>query len=408
MNAGNQAIPGQQEAALLDYAERLRRSGGGRRAILACLSTLRPTNRKPERLNLAAQAFEPLASAYSGAMFRLHNGDIVVICKDAPQDAISQAVNKLRNLFEDDVAVAEDDPDESKFCRQLDLANGYGSLMQYARHAVESARQPGNASDATAPAGGTARAKRDLDPKTLAAIQTAIAQADLTNVIRRQNICAVLPGKPPQPVFTEVFTSMAALRDILTPDVDIYSNRWLFLDLTVHLDRRVLKFLGHKDDSALAKAFSVNLHVASLAAPEFQTFDQKLSSEARKSVIIEMQPIDVLADIDAFRFTRNFLRERSYRFCLDGLTYQSLPIINCKLLGVDLVKIIWSPELHHDAMRKDSAITAAVKAIGPSRVILVRCDDELALETGKALGTSLYQGYLIDKMLKAAKAKPPA
>ncbi len=404
MTAGNQAIPGQQETALLDYAERLRRSRTGRIAIHARLSRLRQSNRQAERLNLAAQAFDSLVSTYDGALFRLHNGDIVAVCKNATKDAIAAALTRVRSLFKDDAAVIDDDPQESEFFRQYDLNTSYNNFMQVAREALEAARKPAASNTSAAPA----RAQRALDPKTLAAIQTAIARADLTNVIRRQCICAVQPGKPPQPVFTEVFTSMAALRDILTPGIDIYANRWLFLDLTAHLDRRVLSFLGHKDDSTLSKAFSVNLHIASLAAPEFLAFDQKLTAESRKSVIIEMQPIDVLADIDAFEFTRNFLRERNYRFCLDGLTYQSLPAINCKRLNVDLVKIVWSPELHRDATRGDGAIVEAVKAIGPGRVILTRCDDEMVFQTGKALGTSLYQGYLIDSMLKSAKAKPPA
>ena len=94
---------------------------------------------------------------------------------------------------------------------------------------------------------------------------------------------------------------------------------------------------------------------------EFLSFDQKLSSDVRGTVIIELQLIDILADLEAFMFYRSFLRERRYTICLDGLTFQSLPLVDTKRLGVDLVKIIWSPELHESAMRKNSDIVEAVK-----------------------------------------------
>ncbi len=408
MIAGKRVLPGQQEAALTDYVQRLEKHTAGRHALHLRMSALRPQSRQIQRLHIAALAFEPLVSGFDGALFRLSNDDFVVVCKDAGPEIINRALSYLKNLYAADPIVRDTGEDLKGFCRRFDLAKSYGTLLDFARAAQETARRITSSDTVGAPQSPSEPAERTLDPKALSNIQTAIAQADLTNMIRRQQVCAVAPGKAPQPVFSEVFTSMAALREILTPDIDIHGNRWLFQDLTAHLDRRVINFLGHKDDSSLSKAFSVNLNVASLASPEFLIFDRELSADARQTVVIELQLIDILADLDAFLFYRGFLRERRYRFCLDGLTYQSLPLINTERLGVDLAKLIWSPELHESAMREDSEIREAVKAIDPKRVILIRCDDELAFETGKALGISLYQGYLIDDLLKPGQAKRSA
>ncbi|MFQ5467017.1 MAG: hypothetical protein ACE5DS_02670, partial [Kiloniellaceae bacterium] len=40
--------------------------------------------------------------------------------------------------------------------------------------------------------------------------------------------------------------------------------------------------------------------------------------------------------------------------------------------------------------------------IGHGRMILARCDSELATKTGAALGITLYQGHLFDGLLREA------
>ena len=410
MNAVAQAIPGQQETALLNHVHRLSKASAGRRAIHLRLSTLRPQNRQARRLHIAAMALEPLIHTAEGTLFRLQNDGFVILCKDASPSAISDAVRDVVALFAGDPAVEGAEAEGSEFCKQYDLTTAYPSFVSVIREQLEAAIAEAESGRSAKPARSGPAFKRMLDPKTLGNMQAAIARADLGNVIRRQMVCAVLPGHQPKPVFAEVFTSMATLREILTPDIDIHANPWLFRDLTAHLDRRVLSFLGHKDDSTLSKAFSINMNIASLAAQEFLNFDQRLSTEARETVVIELQLVDIMSDLDTFFFSRNFLRSRKYRFCLDGLTHQTLPLINSERLGFDLVKIIWSPELHEAAVAKEPELMAAVQAIGAKRIILIRCDDKVALETGKLIGSSLFQGFLIDNLLKgaAAKAKPEA
>jgi EAL domain len=408
MKSYEQAGPAHQEAALLAHLERLARHRVGRYALHLHFSKLLPRNRRPERLRVAALAFEPLTHAFEGQMFRLHNDDLIVLCKGAEAKDLSQPVTRLRELFaRDPLNAPGPDGKPSRLCSSYDLAKNYDGLVEFVRSLAGNAAQaPLDGGQAAAQAAAD-ESNPAIDPVKLAAVEKAIAQADLTGMIRRQAVCAIAPGQPPKPVFYEVFTSINALREVVIPDVNIHGNRWLFQDLTNHLDRRVISYLARNDDSTLARAFSINLNVASLLTPEFLNFDQALSSAVRRTIVIEVQGVDVLGDLDGFLFARDFLRSRGYRFCLDGLTSLSAPLFDCTRLGVDLAKIQWSPELHADATGgADQTQKQWIERFGADRVILIHCDKDLVFETGKALGITLYQGFLIERMLKDGAGRP--
>jgi hypothetical protein len=50
-------------------------------------------------------------------------------------------------------------------------------------------------------------------------------------MMRRQAVSALFPGKPPQPVFRELYISIDELRAIVMPGYNIASDRWLFQHL---------------------------------------------------------------------------------------------------------------------------------------------------------------------------------
>ncbi|HEY5598896.1 MAG TPA: hypothetical protein VIK47_08845, partial [Kiloniellales bacterium] len=114
----------------------------------------------------------------------------------------------------------------------------------------------------------------------------------------------------------------------------------------------------------------------------------------------ELELTDIFADLASYIFARDFLRERGYRFCLDGITHVSLPLIDRDHLGFDLMKIFWSSDLadHLNGAGGETLRQAAHRA-GPERLILARCDSELALDVGESLGVTLYQGHLLEEML---------
>ena len=388
-----------QEAVLLDFVQRLRKFKEGRRAVHVRLSELRPYNRRMQHLRVAISTFDRLVADFEGITFRMFNDDLVVICNGASVAEIDHAILHLRFLFCDDPMLKSEERGYLPFCEWFELAQNYEGILRLAQTMVdERARHDAQVSAAPV-AVRKSPPTTPLDPASLAVLESAIAQADLTTMILRQPICAVSIDRTPEPVFQEIYTSIESLRLMLMPAVDLHANIWLFQDLTRHLDRCMIAYLAHNDEDVLRRAFSLNLNVSTLLSPEFLEFD-KTHNTGKRSIVIELQLTDIFSDLNSYYFARDFLRERGYRFCLDGVTHMSLPLVDRDRLGFDLMKVFWTADFadHLNGLGGDELRQAAHRA-GPERLILARCDSELALDVGESLGVSLYQGHLLDDML---------
>ncbi|MGO8921273.1 MAG: hypothetical protein ACLQJR_35765 [Stellaceae bacterium] len=393
------------ESLLLDYARRLGRHPGGRRAIIIHLSRLRPDNRRAHHIRIAANTFEALVKQFDGQIFLLQNADIVFVCKDASIAVIDDAIMRLRYLFGDDPLAAElDESAPDRFATWYDLERDYQDFLALAEEMYEHEVKRKKRIAAIA-GGGLREERKPMDAPALAELVATIQRADLSNVMRRQSICAILGEEAPKPVFREVYISIAELRDTIMPKRDIASDRWLFQHLTQHLDRRVLAMLRKNDDQALAHSYSLNLNISTLLSQEFHQFDQSLRAGARGSIVIELQKVDIFADLGAYIFARDFLKERGYRVCLDGVSAVTLGYIDRDRLGLDLIKMFWTPDMA-DPLRTErtTAFREAVDRAGRSRIILARCDSEDAVAFGQAVGLRLFQGRHIDRLLSTAPA----
>jgi len=393
---------------MLDFVERLRKFTKGRRAVHVRLSKLRPYNRRTQHLRVAGSAFDPLVRDYDGALFKLFNSDLVIICNGADVADMDHTILHLQYLFADDPLIKNSEDGDAQLCTWFDLEDDYGDLLNLAQRMASARTQVEQcAADPVAPIQNVAEQKSEaspertpLDPPNLAAIEASIAQADLSTIVRRQPICAVVRDSKPQPVYYEIYTSIGSLCETLMPGIDIQANPWLFQDLTQHLDRRMISYLVQNGDSTRGQPFSINLNVWTLLSPELLDFDAALNPGIRGGIVIELQLFDVFADLGNFTFARSFLRERGYKFCLDATTHMSLPLIDRDKLGFDLVKLLWSEDLG-DRLRGPSgnSLRSAADKVGSERLILAHCDSENALEVGESLGISLYQGYLLDEMV---------
>lgn len=405
MSSQNAAIRNRlpsHETLLLDYAQRLDRHRDGRRAIHIHLSELRSYHRREQHLRAAINMFENLVRPYDGQIFALANGDIIFACKGASVAELDRAVLKLRYLFsEDPVAHADEHERQDRFCTWYDIEGDYAAFL---RLAEKIAHDEAERTAPKAPALKPAPAARPLEPEQLAQIVHALAQADISSLIRRRSICAIAANAPPHRVLTEVSVSILDLQRVVAPGADILSNRWLFQYLTETLDRRMMALLPKLHEPSLASNISLNLNVSSLLSKEFLAFDAAIPGSLRGTMVIELQIHDVLADMGSFLFARDFVRERGYRICLDGVSYLAAPLIDREQLGLDLFKVIWAKEMgdsgHETRM---AAIKTVLDRAGPARAILSRADDAAAIEVGRALGIALYEGRHVETLLAAAQ-----
>jgi hypothetical protein len=392
-----------QEYLLLDYMQRLGRNIDGRMAVHIHLSRLRPQNRQDHHIRIAAATFEGMVQNYEGQIFTLSNSDLFFICKDAAIEDIDAAIMKVRYLFsEDPLSQGDDEEDLARFCTWYNVTTQHEDLLDLVKQ-MHRERERKNRLAVTQDRSDTRTrsGKKSLDPEQLGKLESCLVRADLCKLMRRQPVCAITPTNPnPQPVFRELYISIADLQQTVLPEFDLYSNLWLFQHLTQTLDSRMLSMLIRNDDSSIASSFSINLNVQTILSPPFLNFDSSLKAVARGTVVIELQAIDIFGEMGAYMFARDFMRERGYRICLDGLNHLTLQFIDRDRLGLDLLKLIWTPDMADDVTgTRATELKEHVDRCGRSRIILSRCDSDEAVRFGQSLGITMYQGRYVDRLL---------
>jgi EAL domain-containing protein (putative c-di-GMP-specific phosphodiesterase class I) len=395
-----------QEALLVDYVQKLERHRRGRRAVFIRLSGLQVANRREHHIRIAINTFEVLVKQLKGQVFSLSSADLIFIFKETALDEVEAAVVKLRFLFSDDPLLADEGfSGKPSFADWFLLERDYEALLQMAQRAADEEQQRRTqefAKNVTAQQSSKQLGRGDpLTPTVLAKIEQSLARADLANMMRRQAISAIVGKAAPQQVFLELFISIADLRETILPNINLASSPWLFQQLTETLDKRVLSLLNKHDDRTVAGDVSINLNVQTLLAPEFLTFDDNLKAAMRGTIVLELQKVDVFADLGAFLFARDFAHDRGYRICIDGVNIESLPFVDRERLGVDLIKIVWDQSMVNGMLPNGTTLESYVQRCGASRVILCRCDAQDAIETGQSVGITLFQGRHVEALLAA-------
>jgi EAL domain-containing protein (putative c-di-GMP-specific phosphodiesterase class I) len=389
--------PSMQEQALLNHVKRLERAGGSHCAVQIHMSRLITFRQLPECFEVVRVMLAREAKKVDASLFALFNSDLFVVF---PRDALArmdETIGRVRHILAVDPYFSGGENAGETFCSHFDLSSDFSALADCIEQLVQARAEKDHLSRTSKPAAGEGK---PLDLGNLALLEKTIAQADLSTMTSRQPICEVGDDGRPVPLFYELFTSIGTLRQMLMPDQNLFSDRWLFQYLTNKLDQRMLAWLVRNDDATLRHSFSLNINIASVLSPRFLEFDAGLDKTRRNTIVIELQKMDVFADIARYIFAREFLLDRGYRICLDALTSLSLPFVERQKLGFDLVKLHWTPELRRQIEGRDGEkLRDAIAAANPRRIILMRCESDDAIELGRELGISLFQGYFLDHLL---------
>lgn len=234
-------------------------------------------------------------------------------------------------------------------------------------------------------------------PALLAQLEKSLQQADLSSLMRRQAVCALVGYAQPVELFEEIYVALADLKKALCPTVDIYQSPWLLDRLLETLDKRVLENMLHHDAGAFRKNFSLNIAVKTILSPDFQAFNESIDPLCRKSILLEIKQHDIFSNLSAFLAARSFVEEQGYRLCVDMVTSDSLAFVNREKLGADFIKLVWNEDLL--TLSQSQTFANAIKSNGAKHIILCHVDDKRAIEWGQSFGLSLFQGYFVQKML---------
>ncbi len=397
MSTSTSQQPRLQEQALLNHVRRLERAEADHFAVQVHLSKLLTFQRLPECFEVIRTMLARDAKLCDASLFAMFNNDLFVVYSRDALSHMDEALARICHVLEIDPFFAAGADAAQDFCSYYDLDSQFGELTERVESLIQARTEKERLARSSKKSDG---AGKPLDLSNLASLEKAIAQADLSAMTSRQPICEVGEDGRPVPLFYELFTSIGALRQTLMPDQNFFSDPWLFQYLTTKLDQRMLAWLTKNDDATLKHSFSLNINIASILSSRFLEFDSLLDKTRRNTIVIELQQIDVFSDITRFLFAREYLLDRGYRICLDGLTALSLPYIERKKLGFDLVKLHWTPQLRQQAEGKDGdRLRTAIEAANPRRVIMMRCETDDAIALGHELGVSLFQGHFLDHLL---------
>jgi len=382
------------ESLLLDVVERLGRIRHGWVAAQVHLSQLKPQNRQEAHLRIAMRMFDPLVSGYRCQVFLMTDSDIIIIGRDVPMVDLDSAVFRLRALFDKDpLTYTEGEDGHDPFATFYHLEDDYDYFLQEAerlRAVVEARKRNPNLQAKPEP--------KPLNSELLIGIMAALNDVDMLKYLQRQAAIQVVSSNHARVILQEYFLSMQDLRRDVAPDVDLFTNRWLFLHFTQGADRRSLVALQNVVKVSKPPVISLNLNLSTLETPEFAAFEKGLLPG--QTLNIEVQLIDVFADLKGFFKTRDALRAKGYKVILDGMMPSTLHFTDISKLGMDYIKVMWSPELidpHHPTKGREPKDIIA--ELGPMKFILTRCDSEASIRWGLSMGILAYQGHLIDTMV---------
>ena len=392
-----------QENLLLDYVRRLERHRQGRGALLIRLSGLRPFNRREHHVRAAADSFEPLVKSLQGQIFVLADSDLFFVFKLEATRDVEVAVQKIRFLFSDDPLLADEGAGRDGFCTWYDVEKQFDQIQEFAQKAAADVKDGGDDAQARLDTRAALKARQEhgspLTPEVLSRVEEALSRADISNLVRRQFVCGVTPKGIPEPAFSELFISIQDLRETLLPGVNLASSRWLFMHMTSSLDKRMLAMLAKSDQMTLSGDISFNLNVATLLTPDFLNFDDNIPAARRGAMVLEINAVDAFSDLGAYLFARNFAQNRGYRICIDGLTHQSMQVVDRERLGADFVKLVWDPDMADGGEEMREKVGSLVKRAGPSRVVLCRCDARESVDYGRSVGIRFFQGRQVENLI---------
>ena len=383
--------PTHAERELLDVVERGGRTPAGRTAVHLHLSQLLPSNRTAANLKMAASLFQPLQSANGLRVFRLSNGDVIVVGKDMPEYELDKIVNRVRSLFHNDPLSWHDDFEDDAndpFVSWYTFEVDFPAFLELTRSILDEAEERRKKTGMLPPE------PEPILPGDLTSMVQALESVRMRRMIYRQPCIRIQDGVA-DILFEEFFVSISTLMDKLAPGRDVLSERWLFQDFSRSLDRYVISALVRSDIANLPSRISLNLNLETVYSKEYDILWR--SRDDDQYLAIEIQVIDVFNNLDMWVETRRTLRNTGHFLILDGLTPPMGGVMNLRMLDPDYVKISWSPELiapQHPTIARD--IANVIDAVGPERIILARCDSQDAVTWALELGIQHFQGRFVD------------
>lgn len=396
------AAPGAMaaERLLLDEVARAQRAPTGRLALALHLSRLKPPAPRPHHARIARALLEDAAMRHGGQVFSLRNGDAVLLCAPGAEGARRGSTpDELPFVFAR--LFGADAPPAAKLCTLWHLAHEGGALRAFLTARLQDPAPPAAEAEAEIPAS-----------VPVAAMESLIDHMSLDTALAQQTAVRVTGSTPMPlaarivPVHHELTLSLAGTAQV--PGLrDAVADPFLFRHFAARLDRRMLALLqaDFTQRGRLCRLaqrsrlpLHINLTLDGIASPAFTS----LAEAARQGGIrlgVEVALVEAAADAALMETARQALRAAGCALVLDGVDHAALLLTHPAGLQPDLIKLLWSPRLGEGG----AALDAALRRLGPARLVLHRTDTEAALAWGRSRGIGQFQGVFMDAVQAASR-----
>ncbi len=212
--------------------------------------------------------------------------------------------------------------------------------------------------------------------------------------VRSQQIAINDPNRGLSAVMTEFFISMSAIRQHVLVGVDMRHNKNVFNQLTVTLDRILLKCIDRvrRPDQRC----SLNINIESVFSSEFEGFEKR-SLNSLRPFNFEFRTSDVMANFTEFNAARDLIQSRGGTIAIDGLSPQMIAILDLTQLGANMAKVFWQSGLAPELVKRQGQLEK-LRSAGIV-LALARVDDPEGLAIARDLKFGLLQGFEVDRQL---------
>ncbi|MEC4592388.1 MULTISPECIES: EAL domain-containing protein [Nitrospirillum] len=324
-------------------------------------------------------------------VFNLSNDDVIVLYKGIKFSLISDVCSKIEKLLLSRTTMTKQNPyREDSLYSIMELSLNFVSVIRF----IEGL-QKGESGDAP-----VEQTKPPITLEELGKIERAVQMFDLSPFMLNQPVVNIQNPTENEYEYFELYIAIKALEERLSPEFDITANRWLFSYFTSQLDLSVLRALNYGVDFLRGKRLGLNLNLATILSASFVKFDERLTTDLRGNVVLEINKTDLIENVSMYKEVVDFAATRGYKICIDGLNDFWVTHMDLEYMACDYAKIIWSPDMESMTEEEIEALQEKVRQQENCRYILARCGTVSGLIWAEKMGISLVQGRVIDNILR--------
>lgn len=372
--------------------------------IVSVAAALPETKRVPSLIAQIGEGMAAIGAKRHGMTYQVSTCDFGIMAK-VTETALIGLVRDLKvemlRTIERNFPGSFGTIDQSRLVLSYDLVNNYRSaadrVAKYAELAQRSASEQEQGGD------------KQLRPLTTADIKNVMKAYEkfgtekfVKAFVRNQDIVMHVAGKPMEKVLTEYFISMDLLRKPLFIDVEMRGSGRLFNEFTLVLDQILLQ--AFEQMHTIGGRCSVNLNVESVFTEQFENFIERTPEAVLKEVVFEFRQSNIVENFDEFQVARGLIKSKGATIAVDQIFPQTVGLVDLDYIGASIAKIHWRNGAEDILKERERAVKYLIDCgVLP---VLIRVDNERALDVGARMGINLFQGFLIDDLVK--KNAPPA